>query len=108
MEPSLSVVARNCSRASCTWLIIVTFTLTLYCFVYCLNITIAVNSSCLIEAISGVCVCVCDCVCGDYYVCMVGGLAQMPIKWLALESIQQRVYTHKSDVWSYGAPFFSL
>jgi len=27
---------------------------------------------------------------------------QMPIKWLALESIQQRVYTHKSDVWSYG------
>ena len=26
----------------------------------------------------------------------------MPIKWLALESIQHRVYTHKSDVWSYG------
>jgi len=26
----------------------------------------------------------------------------MPIKWLALESINQRVYTHKSDVWSYG------
>ena len=27
---------------------------------------------------------------------------QMPIKWLALESIQHRIFTHKSDVWSYG------
>jgi len=26
----------------------------------------------------------------------------MPIKWLALESIEHRIYTHKSDVWSYG------
>ena len=26
----------------------------------------------------------------------------MPIKWLALECIQHRVFTHKSDVWSYG------
>ena len=26
----------------------------------------------------------------------------MPIKWLALESINDRVYTHKSDVWAYG------
>ena len=29
-------------------------------------------------------------------------LFQMPIKWLALECIQHRVFTHKSDVWSYG------
>lgn len=27
---------------------------------------------------------------------------QVPIKWLALESILHRVYTHQSDVWSYG------
>jgi len=27
---------------------------------------------------------------------------QMPIKWLALECIQHRKFTHKSDVWSYG------
>jgi len=26
----------------------------------------------------------------------------MPIKWLALECIHERRYTHKSDVWSYG------
>jgi len=26
----------------------------------------------------------------------------MPIKWLALECIQHRKFTHKSDVWSYG------
>ena len=27
---------------------------------------------------------------------------QMPIKWLALECIRNRIYTHKSDVWSFG------
>lgn len=27
---------------------------------------------------------------------------KMPIKWLALECIQHRIYTHKSDVWSFG------
>ena len=27
---------------------------------------------------------------------------KMPIKWLALECIQDRIFTHKSDVWSYG------
>jgi len=26
----------------------------------------------------------------------------MPVKWLALESIEHRIFTHKSDVWSYG------
>lgn len=27
---------------------------------------------------------------------------QVPIKWMALESILNRMYTHQSDVWSYG------
>ncbi|RLU25658.1 hypothetical protein DMN91_001815 [Ooceraea biroi] len=27
---------------------------------------------------------------------------KMPIKWLALECIQHRVFTHKSDVWAFG------
>lgn len=27
---------------------------------------------------------------------------QVPIKWMALESIFQSTYTHQSDVWSYG------
>lgn len=29
-------------------------------------------------------------------------LTQTPIKWMALESILFRRYTHQSDVWSYG------
>ena len=27
---------------------------------------------------------------------------KMPIKWLALECIQHRIFTHKSDVWAFG------
>eukprot|EP00063_Salmo_salar_P069793 XP_014044628.1 PREDICTED: epidermal growth factor receptor-like [Salmo salar] len=27
---------------------------------------------------------------------------KVPIKWMALESILYRTYTHQSDVWSYG------
>lgn len=26
----------------------------------------------------------------------------MPVKWLALESIQHRIFTQKSDVWGFG------
>lgn len=32
----------------------------------------------------------------------------MPIKWLALECIQQRIFTHKSDVWSFGVTVWEL
>jgi serine/threonine protein kinase len=28
--------------------------------------------------------------------------SQVPVKWLAPETLQQRKYNHKTDVWSYG------
>ncbi|XP_077592656.1 melanoma receptor tyrosine-protein kinase-like isoform X1 [Stigmatopora nigra] len=33
---------------------------------------------------------------------------KVPIKWMALESILQWTYTHKSDVWSYGVTAWEL
>ena len=27
---------------------------------------------------------------------------QVPVRWMALESLRNKVYTHKSDVWSFG------
>ncbi|XP_052229388.1 epidermal growth factor receptor-like isoform X1 [Dreissena polymorpha] len=33
---------------------------------------------------------------------------KMPIKWLALECIQNRIFTHKSDVWSFGVTVWEL
>lgn len=31
-------------------------------------------------------------------------LFQVPVKWLAPETMQHKVYSTKSDVWSYGKP----
>ncbi|XP_069504397.1 epidermal growth factor receptor [Ambystoma mexicanum] len=33
---------------------------------------------------------------------------KVPIKWMALESILNRIYTHQSDVWSYGVTVWEL
>jgi len=34
--------------------------------------------------------------------------AKLPVKWMALESIANSVYTSKSDVWSYGVVLWEL
>ncbi|XP_058792194.1 epidermal growth factor receptor isoform X2 [Phymastichus coffea] len=33
---------------------------------------------------------------------------KMPIKWLALECIQHRIFTHKSDVWAFGVTIWEV
>lgn len=39
---------------------------------------------------------------GDYY--RQGRIAKMPVKWIAIESLADRVYTSKSDVVGVGIP----
>lgn len=31
---------------------------------------------------------------------------KLPIRWLAIECIRDRVFTHKSDVWAFGRNFY--
>ncbi|XP_074434768.1 tyrosine-protein kinase Mer isoform X7 [Larus michahellis] len=43
---------------------------------------------------------------GDYY--RQGRIAKMPVKWIAIESLADRVYTTKSDVWAFGVTMWEI
>ncbi|XP_037533655.1 tyrosine-protein kinase receptor UFO [Nematolebias whitei] len=43
---------------------------------------------------------------GDYY--RQGRISKMPVKWIAIESLADRVYTAKSDVWSFGVTMWEI
>ncbi|XP_053567945.1 tyrosine-protein kinase Mer [Bombina bombina] len=43
---------------------------------------------------------------GDYY--RQGQIAKMPVKWIAVESLADRIYTIKSDVWAFGVTMWEI
>ncbi|XP_069463939.1 tyrosine-protein kinase Mer isoform X2 [Ambystoma mexicanum] len=43
---------------------------------------------------------------GDYY--RQGRIAKMPVKWIAIESLADRIYTIKSDVWAFGVTMWEI
>ncbi|XP_020351418.1 tyrosine-protein kinase Mer isoform X3 [Oncorhynchus kisutch] len=43
---------------------------------------------------------------GDYY--RQGRIAKMPVKWIAVESLADRVFTVKSDVWAFGVTVWEI
>ncbi|XP_069631157.1 tyrosine-protein kinase receptor UFO isoform X2 [Haliaeetus albicilla] len=43
---------------------------------------------------------------GQYY--RQGRVAPVPVKWVALESLADRIYTTKSDVWSFGVTMWEI
>ncbi|XP_064788962.1 tyrosine-protein kinase Mer-like [Oncorhynchus masou masou] len=43
---------------------------------------------------------------GDYY--RQGRIAKMPVKWITVESLADRVFTVKSDVWAFGVTMWEI
>ncbi|XP_061699267.1 tyrosine-protein kinase receptor TYRO3 isoform X1 [Syngnathoides biaculeatus] len=43
---------------------------------------------------------------GDYY--RQGSVAKLPVKWIALESLADNVYTTQSDVWAFGVTMWEV